>query len=77
MHSDLLYGTAFLSDSSTVLYSFDHPFSLKPIHYIQNQSSFIFMVYLSSRNSINIIRLVNLGIFQVAPERLFPVLHSS
>jgi len=27
MHSDLLYGTAFLSDSSTVLYSFDHPFS--------------------------------------------------
>ena len=38
---------------------------LKPIHYIQNQSSFIFMVCLSSRNSSNIIRLVNLSIFQV------------
>jgi hypothetical protein len=48
---------------------------LKPIHYIQNQSSFIFMVCLSSRNSSNIIRLVNLSIFQVASERLFPILH--
>ena len=40
---------------------------LKPIHYIQNQSSFIFMVYLSSRNSNNIIRLVNLGISKLRP----------